>query len=109
MTSDIFILDIAKNGLNVILNPFVPNAPFLYLLKTLGNRKAFWCFQGVDKGCIGNEWVDNAVMCNTPICTIVNRGGIVIVNSEIEKLLTKGVIVKAPLDWQGYPFSAGVH
>ena len=31
-------------------NPFVPNAPFLYLT-------VFWCFQGVEKGCIGNEWV----------------------------------------------------
>ena len=29
------------------LNPFVPNAPFLYPLKT--------CFQGVEKGCIGNK------------------------------------------------------
>ena len=31
------------------INPFVPNAPFLYPLKT---------FQGVEKGCIGNEWVN---------------------------------------------------
>ena len=21
------------------------------------NRKVFWCFQGVEKGCIGNEWI----------------------------------------------------
>ena len=39
------------------LNPFVPNAPFLY-------RKVFWCFQGVKKGCIGNEWVN--CECLTP-------------------------------------------
>ena len=32
-------------------NPFVSNAPFLYLLKTS-------CFQGVEKGCIRNEWVN---------------------------------------------------
>ena len=38
-------------------NPFVPNAHFLYPLKTSENRKIFWCFQGVEKGCIGNEWV----------------------------------------------------
>ena len=38
------------------INPFVPNAPFLYILKTSENR-FFWCFQGVEKGCIGNEWV----------------------------------------------------
>ena len=40
-----------------IINPFVPNAPFLYPLKTSENCKVFWCFQGVEKGCIGNEWV----------------------------------------------------
>ena len=42
---------------NYFFNPFVPNAPFLYPLKT-ENRKIFWCFQGVEKGCIGNEWVN---------------------------------------------------
>ena len=25
------------------------------------NRKVFWCFQGVDKGCIGSEWVNNKI------------------------------------------------
>ena len=39
------------------INPFVPNAPFLYHLKTLEKRKVFWCFLGVEKGCIGNKWV----------------------------------------------------
>ena len=39
------------------INPFVPNALFLYPLKTSENRKVFWCFQGVEKGCIGNKWV----------------------------------------------------
>ena len=38
-------------------NLFFPNAPFLYPLKTSKNRKVFWCFHGVEKGCIGNEWV----------------------------------------------------
>ena len=38
-------------------NLFVPDAPFLYSLKTSENRKGFWCFQRVGKGCIGNEWV----------------------------------------------------
>ena len=37
--------------------PFVCNAPFLYPLKTSENRTFFWSFQGVEKGCIGNEWV----------------------------------------------------
>ena len=39
------------------LNPFVPNAPFIYPLKT-ESRKVFWCFLGLEKGCIGNEWVN---------------------------------------------------
>ena len=30
-------------------NPFVPNAPYLYLT-------IFWCIQGVKRECIGNEW-----------------------------------------------------
>ena len=38
-------------------NPFVPNASFLYPLKTSENHKIFWCFQGVNKKCIGNEQV----------------------------------------------------
>ena len=39
------------------VNPFVHNVPFLYLLKTSEILTAFWCFQGVEKACIGNEWV----------------------------------------------------
>ena len=38
-------------------NPFVANAPFLYPLKTSENCKFIWCFQGVEKGYIGNKWV----------------------------------------------------
>ena len=38
-------------------NPFIPNVPFFYPLKTSENRKVFWCFQGIQKGCIGNECV----------------------------------------------------
>ena len=41
-----------------IVNPFVPNAPFLYPLKTSENLAALWCFYGVEKRCIGNEWVN---------------------------------------------------
>ena len=40
-------------------NPFFPNAPFLYPLKTSENRKVFWCFQGVEKECIENYWVNS--------------------------------------------------
>ena len=31
--------------------------PFSTPLKTLENRKDFWCFQGIEKGCIGKKWV----------------------------------------------------
>ena len=40
-----------------IFNTFVPNAPFLYPMKTPENRKVFLHFQGVEKGCIGNKRV----------------------------------------------------
>ena len=43
----------------LIINPFVPtNASFFYPLKISENRMIFWCFQGVEKGCIGNKWVN---------------------------------------------------
>ena len=41
-----------------VFNPFVPNAPYLYSLKALKNLLVFWCFQRVEKGCIGNEKVE---------------------------------------------------
>ena len=37
--------------------PFVPNAPFLYPLKISENLPVFWCLQGIEKGCLCNEWV----------------------------------------------------
>ena len=44
-------------------NPFVPNALFLYFLKTSENLMVFLCFQGVEKVCIGNEWVTLFFTC----------------------------------------------
>ena len=44
-------------AIEAFFNPFFPNASFLYPLKQLENRKVFWCFQVVEKGCIGNKWV----------------------------------------------------
>ena len=43
-------------------NPFVPNVSFLYPLKTWENLTIFWCFQGAEKECIGNEWVKIATL-----------------------------------------------
>ena len=44
-----------------IVNPFVPNAPFLYP-QSFFNHK----FQGVEKGCIGNKWVN--LRLNVGVC-----------------------------------------
>ena len=41
-----------------LLKPFVLNAPFRYPLKTSEKLTVFWCFQEVEKGCIGNNWVN---------------------------------------------------
>ena len=45
------------------LNPFVPNEPFLYPLKTLESHKVFWCLQGLDKGCMGMNGLTPAAVC----------------------------------------------
>ena len=41
----------------IFFNLFIPNAPFLYSLKTSENLTVSWYFQGVEKGCIGSEWI----------------------------------------------------
>ena len=53
---------IKLNPVWIKLNPFVPNAPFLCPLKTSENRNVFWCFQGVEKECIGKERVKMSMM-----------------------------------------------
>ena len=47
-----------KTSLKLLLKQFVPNALFLYPLKTSENLTIFWCFPGVEKRCIGNKWVN---------------------------------------------------
>ena len=51
------VLELAHVPMKTI-NPFVPNASFLYPLKTSENLTVFWCFQGMKKGWIRNEWVN---------------------------------------------------
>ena len=41
-----------------VLNPLVSNAPFLYPLNISENLTVFRYVQGIDKGCIGNKWVN---------------------------------------------------
>ena len=61
------ILDNFENFIHNQFNPFVPNAPFLYLLKISENRAIFWCFQGVEKGCVGNECIKKEQFRNLKI------------------------------------------
>ena len=50
-----------KHGYNnyviyLMMNPFVPSAPFLYPPKNI--RKAYvFQFSGLERGCIGNKWI----------------------------------------------------
>ena len=44
-----------------LFNPFVPNAPFLYSLKT-ENHKFFWCFQEVEKGALEQDGLRNTLL-----------------------------------------------
>ena len=45
-----------QNVFNKPINLVLLNPTFLYSLKTSENLAVFWCFQGVEKGQIGNEW-----------------------------------------------------
>ena len=38
--------------------------PFSTPLKTSENLTIFWCFQGKEKRCIGNKWVNLPTYCN---------------------------------------------
>ena len=56
-----------------ILTHFFPMHPFSTPLKTSENHKVFWCFQGVEKGCIGNEWVKNGSWVFSNVNTFYER------------------------------------
>ena len=71
------------------INPFFPNASFLYPVKTSENRKVSWCFQGEEKECIGNEWVKDPVrhLWSCAFAKIVDR-----VERAIERWLTQLIL-----------------
>ena len=54
--------------INIRLNPFVLNAPFLYPLKTSENRNVFWYFQGVEERCIGTNGLIWAFFSKKKLC-----------------------------------------
>ena len=43
-------------------NPFHATGLFQYHLKTYEKLTIFWCFQGVEKGYTGNEWVNSQLI-----------------------------------------------
>ena len=47
---------------NRIIKPFVPNTPFIYPLKSSGNREVFYCLQGVKEGYKGKKWVNRMIL-----------------------------------------------
>ena len=54
----------------MLFNPFFPNAPFLYPLKTSENLTVFWCFQRVNKVCIKCQWVKEIAYWRLPHLSI---------------------------------------
>ena len=59
-----------------MVKPFVSNAPFLYPMKTSENHTVFWCFQRVEKGCIGNKlikWFTKWDWCQETECRCNHR------------------------------------
>ena len=58
------------------INPFSPNAPFLYPQKASENGKVFWCFQGIKKGCTENKWVksrSNSISVASQVLSLLLR------------------------------------
>ena len=55
------------------INPFVPNAPFLYPLRTSENLMVLRCFQRVEKGCIGNKWAKKSFRWNLNEATEIKQ------------------------------------
>ena len=62
------IINASTFPLAIAINPFLPNAPF--------HRKVFWCFQGLEKGRIGNGWIKWSIVLPLElviICPIITR------------------------------------
>ena len=55
ISSEEFFNDFVDRFGTNYLTPFIPNALFLYPLKTSENLKIFLCFLGVEKGAFGTN------------------------------------------------------
>ena len=58
---------VISNHERTFIYSFVPNSPFLHHLKT-ENCNVFWCFQRVEKGCIGNKWGNISLLVFFLLC-----------------------------------------
>ena len=69
--------NITASDMNAFLfgpvSPSVPNVPFLYPLKTSA------CFRGVERGCIGNKWLNYCPLARIIYKKILNQN-----NSPLE-------------------------
>ena len=56
-----------------VFNPFFfPNAPFLYPQETPENIRVF-CFHRVEKGCIGEKWVEAGDLFSSCVLTYLSH------------------------------------
>ena len=70
-----------------LINSLVPNAPFLYPLKISENLTVFSCFQGVEKGWIGNKRVKvdtGNCNCSPSLLNVANRNVCVYVGQRFK-------------------------
>ena len=62
-TCEVSIQFLASQIIYTSINPFIPNASFLYPLKTSENRNVFWCFlvfSGGREKMLGNKWINGS-------------------------------------------------
>ena len=86
----------------MLFNPFVPNASFLYPLKTSENPTVFWCFQGLEKGYIGKEWVKEIVYWRLPHLSVhwlIMRVGFEIKGSKRKSSVNRFNLFKVLIVW----------
>ena len=55
-----------------LLNPLVPNVPFLYPLKTSEKPYGFFMFSRGKEGCIGNEWIKKSLKEGFTFCAVTS-------------------------------------
>ena len=94
-------------GHSIYINPFVPNAPFLYPLKISENRKVFWYFQGVEEGCIWSKRVNILHLTIAPCSNLASRLVVYCVDQQIELILLRLYKSKSLLinTWKNWVFA----